>query len=75
MHFSFSEPPVITSSGGDKEVGRGESFSLECKAKGSPKPTVEWTRNGERDPRQKVRTVHCKSNHHLVLHCNSNSAQ
>lgn len=48
------EPPMITSSDGDKEVSRGASFSLECKAKGSPKPTVEWTRNGERDPRQKM---------------------
>lgn len=30
----------------DKRVNAGETAVLECMAAGSPKPTLEWTRNG-----------------------------
>ena len=46
--------PKITSDGTDKILKKGQAFTLECEATGSPTPTVVWKRNGQIDPRQKV---------------------
>ena len=51
--------PEITSDGTDKILSGGQKFTLECKATGSPTPTVVWKRNGEIDPRQKVISYAC----------------
>ena len=52
--LSLSVAPRITSDGTDQILKKGQKFTLECEATGSPTPTVVWKRNGQIDPRQKV---------------------
>ena len=59
--------PKITSKGGDQDLNRGDDFTLECKATGTPILVVVWKRNGERDPRQEV--MLCDSDFHLISPC------
>ena len=52
--LSLSVAPKITSDGTDQILKKGQKFTLECEATGSPRLTVVWKRNGQIDPRQKV---------------------
>lgn len=46
-------PPTIKIISNDPTtLEKGKKATFTCRAKGSPIPTVKWTRNGQRDPRQ-----------------------
>ena len=61
-------PPKITSVHRSETLDKGKEFTLKCEAEGSPPPSVKWTRNGQRDPRQKV----CFSDHQHAS-CNNHA--
>ena len=46
MHL-FAEPPVIDVKPDNQEVRSGDSFDLECAAKGRPAPSIKWYKDGE----------------------------
>lgn len=47
---------------------KGDKARFTCTAEGTPTPTVKWTRNGQRDPRQTV----CSSDYQLAF-CSNHS--
>ncbi|XP_015764600.1 PREDICTED: protein amalgam-like [Acropora digitifera] len=55
LSFSLLVPPTIEIISNDPTtLEKGKKATFTCRAKGSPIPTVKWTRNGQRDPRQKI---------------------
>ncbi|CAG9816547.1 unnamed protein product [Phaedon cochleariae] len=47
VSLAVEERPSLIKKNGDKEVTAGEHVVLQCLAKGLPKPTITWMKNGE----------------------------